>query len=62
MVEASGTSEHVAVAAMCSVAVLIVGALASVGAVAQAAEWWKVALLLPWYLAQGLYVVATALA
>ena len=62
MVEAGNLAQHAAVAAMCSVAVLIVGALASVGAVAEAAAWWKVALLLPWYLAQGLYVVATSLA
>jgi hypothetical protein len=61
MVEAS-TQEQVAVAAMCSVAVLIVGTLAAVGGDAAAAAGWKVALLLPWYLVQGLYVVATALA
>jgi hypothetical protein len=60
MAEAS-VQEQAAVAAMCSVAVLLVGALASVGAVETAAAWWKVALLLPWYLVQGLFVVATAL-
>jgi hypothetical protein len=60
MAEAT-VQEQAAVAGMCSVAVLLVGALASVGAVADAAAWWKVALLLPWYLVQGVYVVATTL-
>lgn len=60
MADAS-VQEQAAVAVMCSVAVLLVAALASVGAVADAAAWWKVALLLPWYLAQGVFVVATAL-
>jgi uncharacterized protein (DUF983 family) len=61
MAHEASIQEQAAVAVMCSVAVLLVAALASVGAIADAAAWWKVTLLLPWYLLQGLFVVATAL-
>jgi hypothetical protein len=59
--QATPAAEQAAVAAMCSVAVLLVGGLACVGASAHAADWWKAVLLLPWYLLQGLLVVGTAL-
>ena len=62
--EAPPPAERAAVAGMCSVAFLLVGALASLGAVSPAAaapDWWKVVLLLPWYLVQGLVVVGGAL-
>jgi hypothetical protein len=49
------------VAGMCSIAVLMTGALATVGALAQAAAPWQVLILLPWYLVQGLAIVAGAL-
>jgi hypothetical protein len=61
--DAPPSGERAAVAGMCSVAILLVGALSALGAAAPAAagpDWWKVVLLLPWYLVQGLVVVAGA--